>query len=308
MFNKPSTKSGVRQRKQTLTGLERKGGDLTYYSQRNDQYANTGRGQSRPPITGRPNKIRNYWIQRFGFLIFIIVLFVSVIYVFSLSSNAKVVPLQSTNVGFLHSQATYQTAASKLLASSIWNRNKLTINTESITKQLMAQFPELSAASVTLPILTHRPIIYISPAQPALLLVGSNGAYVLDTSGRALMVVNNPKDLLNLTLPLVTDQSGLKLAINQQALSSTDVEFIVTVVAQLAAKQVVVSSLTLPVATRELDVGIATQSYIVKFNLQDGDARQQAGTFLATRARLSSQNITPAHYIDVRVSGRAYYQ
>ena len=91
-------------------------------------------------------------------------------------------------------------------------------------------------------------------------------------------------------------------------MSSTDISFIKTVIAQLAAKQVIVSGLTLPVASREIDANIAGVGYIVKFNLQDGKALQQAGTFLATKGRLDSQSITPSQYIDVRVPGRAYYK
>ncbi len=66
--------------------------------------------------------------------------------------------------------------------------------------------------------------------------------------------------------------------------------------------------MTLPVGTSELDVRLAGQPYSVKFNLESGTARQQAGTFLATESKLKSQNVTPAEYIDVRVDGRAYYK
>jgi hypothetical protein len=66
--------------------------------------------------------------------------------------------------------------------------------------------------------------------------------------------------------------------------------------------------MTLPPATSELDVRVAGQPYFIKFNLQSGDARQQAGTFLATQSHLQSQNIVPSTYIDVRVDGRSYYK
>ena len=78
--------------------------------------------------------------------------------------------------------------------------------------------------------------------------------------------------------------------------------------AQLTAKQYTISALTLPAGTSELDASLSGLPYIVKFNLQATNARQQVGTFLATAGRLSSQHITPAKYVDVRVDGRAYYQ
>jgi hypothetical protein len=109
-------------------------------------------------------------------------------------------------------------------------------------------------------------------------------------------------------LPQVVDQSGLQVKLNQQALTSADVSFIQTVVAQLAARKVTVSSLVLPASSNELDARIAGQTHFVKFNLHDNDARQQAGAYLATIAQLKRKNTPPSQYIDVRVPGRAYYQ
>jgi hypothetical protein len=64
----------------------------------------------------------------------------------------------------------------------------------------------------------------------------------------------------------------------------------------------------LPPAASELDVQLNGRPYFVKFNLQSNNPRGEAGTFLATIAQLSRQNIVPGHYVDVRVDGRAYYQ
>jgi len=47
--------------------------------------------------------------------------------------------------------------------------------------------------------------------------------------------------------------------------------------------------------------------YNVKFNLM-GDARAEAGTYLAVKQRLEAGHVTPGSYIDVRVDERAYYK
>jgi hypothetical protein len=91
-------------------------------------------------------------------------------------------------------------------------------------------------------------------------------------------------------------------------LPAASVGFIQTVIAQLAAKQFVVSGMTLPAAASELDAQLAGQPYFVKFNLESDNPRGEVGTFLATIAQLRRQNIVPAKYVDVRVDGRAYYQ
>jgi hypothetical protein len=173
---------------------------------------------------------------------------------------------------------------------------------------LLDQFPELANVSVTIPLVAHRPIIYIQLAQAAVILINNSGAYVLDTSGRTLLAAINAASLQLPSLPIINDQSGLKLESGHQALPATDIGFIQTVVAQLAAKHITVSSMTLPAAASELDVHLSGQPFFAKFNLENNDPLQQAGTLLATMAQLQKQNITPAQYIDVRVDGRAYYQ
>jgi hypothetical protein len=47
--------------------------------------------------------------------------------------------------------------------------------------------------------------------------------------------------------------------------------------------------------------------YFVKFNLH-GDAREEAGSYLAVKDYLASNQKTPGEYVDVRVENRAYYK
>jgi hypothetical protein len=120
--------------------------------------------------------------------------------------------------------------------------------------------------------------------------------------GQSAVTLNHPG------LPVVVDQSGLSVKVNHPVLTADNVSFVQIVAAELAAKQYTISAMSLPATSSELDVQLAGQPYFVKFNLQTNDAREQAGTFLATINQLHSQNITPAKYVDVRVDGRAYYQ
>jgi len=65
--------------------------------------------------------------------------------------------------------------------------------------------------------------------------------------------------------------------------------------------------MTLPKGTSELDVHISGAAYLFKYNLR-GDARAEAGAFMAVKASLESQHKTPEAYIDVRVDNKAYYR
>ncbi|MDB5164628.1 MAG: hypothetical protein JWL89_254 [Candidatus Saccharibacteria bacterium] len=280
---------------------------FSYRSSRSQEPLNTGRQLNREALRPAVHRFKRFWIQRFGLGLLLLALIVSVVNALTLSTNPQIVPLTKTTNDFLHSQATYQDAADKLFASSVWNRNKITVDTGHVSKQLVAQFPELASASVTLPLAAHRPIVYIQPVQAAVALKTSDNLYILGDNGKALLA-ESEAFATDRSLPIVTDQSGLQVRLGRQALTTADVSFIQTVIAQLAAKQYVVSNLTLPATTRELDVSVDGKPYSVKFNLQSGDARQQAGTFLATMNRLQSEHVTPAQYVDVRVDGRAYYK
>ncbi|HEX7962979.1 MAG TPA: hypothetical protein VF466_00150 [Candidatus Saccharimonadales bacterium] len=209
---------------------------------------------------------------------------------------------------FLRDQTVYRQAAAALLGNSPLNRTKLTINTERIADQLSAQFPELGTVQVALPVFGHQPVVRVEPAVPALLLSTTSGqSYVLDTAGRALVTPAQAPGVSKLGLPIVVDQSGLPIRTGQVALPGATTRFITEVAGQLKAAHLSASSLTLPRGTSELDVRLEGQPYFVKFNVM-GDARGEAGSFLAVKQQLERDHKTPGTYIDVRVDGRAYYK
>ena len=251
---------------------------------------------------------KRFWLQRFGLIILLISILASLINLLSLSSIADVEPAIAGQNLSASTRSIYEAAVSHILGRSVLNGNKLTVNTSKISSDLLLNFPDLDSASVTIPLAAHHLVVYVAQAQPSLILSAASGAFIIDSHGKATLAAANPRALKAATLPVVTDQSGLKPKLNQQALPTTYVSFIKEVVAQLLAKNFSISSMTLPASTGEMDVYLANQPYFVKFNLEDNDARQQVGTFLATIALLQSQHVTPASYVDVRVDGRAYYK
>jgi hypothetical protein len=257
----------------------------------------------------RRERIVRYWRQRLGMFIAGVALIVCVLYTLHLTNQPKVVSLtSSSNSYFLQSTDVYQKAAAEAFGGSIFNDNKITVNSVGIQQRLQKQFPELSDVSVTIPLMSHRPIVYIAPTTPSLVLANSDNSFVLDNNGKALLETSQVADLEKLQLPTVTDQSGLKVKKGDIALAGTGVSFIQTVKAELEAKGVAIESITLPSAAYELYVKPKGAGYFVKFNMHENTARQQAGTFLAVRARLATQNVTPSSYVDVRLDGRAYYK
>lgn len=228
-------------------------------------------------------------------------------YVLGLSSDPKIIqPADSSSV-LLRPKVTYQTAAQKLFRESILSRSKITIDTGGITRKLKEQFPELANVTIALPLVGHRPLVYIEPSPPAISLIAGNGTFVINELGKA--IINTDQTPLHTVkpLPVVLDQSGLTLKAGQAALPADYVNFITSVIAQLQAKKLEIKSMTLPARTNQLDVQLNGQPYTVKMNLKD-DSRQQIGAFLAAKQMLEQTNQVPGSYFDVRVPERVYYK
>jgi len=299
-------------RQRRNTGSWQKPATFSYAAQRAEREDGGGRRQQSSLAQKRSRLLSlRFWLRRSGLLAAVIVGFICLISILSVSTQPRIILLNDdTNKAAFHSTEAYQQEASKQLSSSFWNRNKITVNTGAASEYLQKKFPELEEVTVTLPLVGHRPIYYLKANNPAFVMQAVNGTFVLDAGGKALLAkaLAAPQTVAN--LPVITDQTGITVQAGKQVLSSQKTRFIRTVIDTLAAKQVAVESLTLPTgAVQELDVRLKGLPYVVKFNMHDDTtARQQVGTYLATSTSLAGQRITPAQYIDVRVLGRAYYQ
>lgn len=280
-----------------------------YYSQRSAVPTALGRKVLREALNARnARRAAHYWLQRFGMLAALIAIIVAFVSVLSLSTDPKVVPLDSSGGVFLQPMAAYEQAAQQLFNKSLLNHNKLTVDTNGISSQLKRQFPELSVVNITLPLIGHRPIIYVAGASPELLLQANDGhGYIVDTTGRIIGTAGTNAAVSLHLLNLRDDDSGA-VNVGQLVISSKTVAFIEIVQYQIEQKNLKSTSYVLPPGTNELDVYLDGQHYFVKFNLASDTALQQVGTFLAVKHSLEGRGITPSNYIDVRVDGRAYYK
>ncbi len=266
-----------------------------------------GRQEQTPPAAARRKKHFTV-LSRGPFIALMVVAIALVGLNLFLSGAPQVTPVSTARSAiFLRSQQTYEDAARQVLGKSFLNSNKLTINTDRVAQDLRTQFPELTHVTVSVPFVGNAVNVAIEPATPQLLLSSGGDLFVVDDSGRALISAKQVPHIEKLGLPVITDQSGLPVVLGKPALPSTSVSFITEVVGQLKAKKLDIGSLTLPVGTSELDVRLSGAPYVVKFNLR-GDARGEAGTYLAVKQQLERDHKTPATYIDVRVEERAYYQ
>lgn len=247
--------------------------------------------------------------HNFSFIVLALLLVVCAVSVLQVDTKPRVVILNDTEGYALHDTSAYQAAATNVLRGSFLNSNKITIDTNSVAEAVKQQFPEVADASIALPLVGHRPTLYIQLTQPTLILMTGSQSVVVDSAGQALVTADNVRDLARFNLPTLVDQSHLRPQVGDVVLSSSTVAFIRTVLAQFAAAHVATQKLVLPSAAEELDVYPRGAAYYGKFNLHETNARQQVGTFLAVRQQLAKGKGTLPHsYIDVRIAGRAYYQ
>ncbi len=241
-------------------------------------------------------------------MIFSVVLILGcLVYVSLLDSNPRVMLVSSSSGKSLQrSESVYQSFIADQLDNNITNKSKVSINTRPITAALQKQFPEVSTAVITLPLLGHRPIVYISVSSPAFVLATTNGAYYMSTDGRPLVRVSDVANPIS-GLTTVSDATGISISVGQQALPTDTVAFISQVIEQLTASKIPIDQVSLPLEANELEVRVTGQPYRVRYNLL-GDAKLQTGTFLAVKNRLQGSGEMPTEYIDVRVAERAYYK
>ncbi len=202
------------------------------------------------------------------------------------------------------SEQAYADKANALLGGSVLNRSKITLDTEGIAKEMKTTFPELESVVVTVPIVGNRPVIYIAPAHAVMRLETASGSYLLSSTGYAFEGDLTSSEAAG--LPRLLDLTGVRPEPDTPFLPISTVEFATTVNYQLTQAGITVESLMLPQgAPYELDVRVAGQPYIVKFNLEE-NAKEQSGAAVAVIKQLGGK--TPASYIDVRVPGKAYYK
>jgi hypothetical protein len=234
----------------------------------------------------------------------LIAILITVLYGLGLSTNAQLVV--NGDQAFLRQKAAYNQLIDDKLAGSIWNRSKLTINTAKVEGQIKTAFPELESVTISTPLFRHRPVVEVTLAKPAALLVTPNETYVLDGHGRALFNTHDKAPLLDVSkLPAVTDQSGHQITLGKPGLTEDQVSYVRQLFLQSDAKQLSIESMTLQAGGGELYVKFTGVSYFVKFNFT-ADPRQSIGAYFAIKERLDQDHKTVGEYIDVRIPERVF--
>ena len=269
---------------------------------------NGGKAGNRSP-EGEGVKAKASKTKRMTIICLLIVLLIAVFLLLSVSTSAKVVIIQPTGFTYQpHSLGQYELATSQDIGSSLYNLNKLTLNSSSIASMLEQKFPEIQYAAVTIGLIGSTPTVYLQLTMPEILFQTPSGSYILNHNGVVITGASSFSSHELNSLPVVDSGLNSRLKLGDQVLGGNNVIFIQTVKAALSGKGQIVSKFVLVPGAEEMDVYISGINYYVKFNLSENDALQQVGTYLAAIANLKQQGKVPTSYVDVRVDGRAYYK
>ena len=131
----------------------------------------------------------------------------------------------------------------------------------------------------------------------------NNVKYYVDASGETYQ-----KNYFVEPIVSVKDESGIIPKTNELVASTRLLRFLGQTVAGLnAAGLGTVKNVTIPGGTlRELDIALDSRPYRIKTNM-DRDAVGQVTDIIGALHYLDSKHITP-EYVDVRVSGKAFYR
>ena len=209
--------------------------------------------------------------------------------IFSVHNVDVTTPTQGDNV---------KPEVQSLLDKSFTQNNLLTLNPGKLATSLVALDPQLKAVEVHR-LWPHGIQVVVTQKQPALGWSTGNQNYLLDKDGTVIGTLPSGS-----TLPIVVDGSNLPVQKGQQVVTATFVTFCANLLADLPATGLNPTGLRVQDTTFDLYVQ-TNKHYQLIFDTTRPAADEIADlkTVLATLAAK-----VPAQYIDMRISGKAYYQ
>lgn len=201
-------------------------------------------------------------------------------------------------------QKYYASKIQDYLNGHFFERSRLTLNTQNLAAYLQAngcpevasvdsqtRFSGLGAAQVTLTM--RRPAISWSSAGQRLYVDGDGNAFTKNYYAEPSVEV--------------VDQTGIQAKDNQVLVSNRFLGFVGKVIGRFAAQQRVVTKVILPASTtHQIVVELQDVKPQIKLSI-DRPAGEQVEDAVRSIAYLSAKGIE-AQYIDVRISGKAYYK
>ncbi len=303
--SKKSKKQDTEPRRKTVDNKYSSDGRrvFSYYSSRSQELETRPRNDTLDQTV----KSKNRNLRYIPTLLAIVVISLALFYATLINTNnPEIIPLSENSINILKNKQDYQSSIAQIFNDDFWSKSKLTINTKSLEEKIKQKHPEIEKVSVNIPILGRRPIVQVSPAEPKLVVITSNGDFVVDINGRILANLKDTPEEKTRNLFTIKDSVLKENKPGDIIFPESTIRFIDDVKFQFEKKGIEIDYIELPSVANELHIRTKGSKYIIKFNLA-GDAREQSGVYFAITEKLSEGSaIQPKEYIDVRVESRAF--
>ena len=224
-------------------------------------------------------------VKRYGIYVFLL-LILSYIVFFSDIFKISRVDVQGPNKEITQS---LEVETNKYIKSLLTNNNWIFLNSEDLKKQLQKTFTGQESIIVKKKF-PNKLEVKTDAQKSAIIWKTGRQSYVISVSGRAIVV----------------DGSNIPVDIGSKVVARDFIDFVMKLDGYFKTNKIAIEQYSVAETTSELNVKI-NGGYTIRFNTSDS-ADSQLRSLTATLDLLKSQNKAPLEYLDLRVTGRAFYK
>jgi cell division septal protein FtsQ len=190
----------------------------------------------------------------------------------------------------------------KYLSSGLTGRNWLFLNASDLKNRLQKTFSGQESIIIQKSF-PNRLTVKTDEQKSGIVWKTGGGRYIVSLNGR---VIGEVKDQNINGLAVVNDGSNIPVSIGDKIISRDFVDFTIKLNSYLKANNLGPEQISIAETTSEMTVK-TNSGYDIRLNTSENiDTQLRALT--GTLDSLKSQNKKPTQYIDLRVSGRAFYK
>ena len=238
-------------------------------------------------------------VKRYGIYVFLL-LILSYIVFFSDIFKISRVDVQGPNKEITQS---LEVETNKYIKSLLTNNNWIFLNSEDLKKQLQKTFTGQESIIVKKQF-PNKLEVKTDAQKSAIIWKTGKQSYVISVSGRAIGETNDKKT--SGSMPTVVDGSNIPVDIGSKVVARDFIDFVMKLDGYFKTNKIAIEQYSVAETTSELNVKI-NGGYTIRFNTSDS-ADSQLRSLTATLDLLKSQNKAPLEYLDLRVTGRAFYK
>lgn len=241
-----------------------------------------------------------------GLLVMVLALFMyrSTIKTIQINSNAssKISPAQQSN---------YEKSLRSIYRANTIMGQSWLANESAIEKDFLNEYPEVERVSIgARSLLGATAEADVRFRSPVFTWQDASGVEQFVDKYGVLFSKNLDPSVNADTLIHIDDKSGAVLKAGTSVLTNDLIAFVGQLhssVAKIFGGEKKIASVTIPKSTREVQIQVSGVPYSIKFN-SFRDINVQMGELSDLLRHLSSQDVTPQEYIDVRVEHKAFYK